>query len=107
MIMWENVLKRSGKKKLNFQFLREATLDKVKGMKGRVLNREEYLQLQEEIRQAYSAQHRNVPLKRIEQPITKILLANSLLEYQLKKVPQFDSDGKRIGRRNKTFYYFI
>ena len=105
--MWKNLLKRSGKKKLNFQSLREATLDKVKGMKGRVLNREEYLQLQEEIRQAYSAQHRNVPLKRIEQSITKILLANGLLEYKLKKVPQFDSDGKKIGRRNQTFYYFI
>ena len=105
--MWKNLLKRSGKKKLNFQSLREATLDKVKGMKGRVLNREEYLQLQEEIRQAYSAQHRNVQLKRIEHSITKILLANGLLEYKLKKVPQFDSDGKKIGRRNQTFYYFI
>lgn len=105
--MWENVLKRGGKKKLNFQFLKEITLDKVKGMKGEVLNRDEYLEFQEEIRQVYSAQHKNIPLKRIEQSITKILLANDSLEYKLKKVPQFDSDGKKIGRRTRTFYYFI
>jgi hypothetical protein len=45
--MWENVLKKGGRKKLNFQFLKEVTLDKVKGIKDRVLTREEYLQLQE------------------------------------------------------------
>tara|TARA_R100000406_G_scaffold89743_1_gene76026 strand:- start:519 stop:836 length:318 start_codon:yes stop_codon:yes gene_type:complete len=105
--MWENVLKKGGKKKLNFQFLKELTLDKVKGMKGEVLNRDEYLEFKEEIRQAYSAQHKNVPLKRIEQSITKILLANNLLEYQLQKVPKYDSDGKLLGRRSETFYYFI
>ena len=105
--MWENVLKRGGKKKLNFQFLKEITLDKVKGMKGEVLNRDEYLQFQEVIWRVYKTQHRNIPLKRIEQSITKILVTRGLLEYKLKKVPQFDSDGKRIGKRNKTFYYFI
>jgi predicted alternative tryptophan synthase beta-subunit len=92
---------------LNFQFLKEVTLDKVKGIKDRVLTREEYLQLQEEIRQAYSTQHKNVPLKRIAQSITKILTANGSLEYKLEKIPEFDSDGKLIGYRTQTFYYFI
>jgi hypothetical protein len=48
-----------------------------------------------------------VPLKRIAQSITKILTANGSLEYKLEKIPEFDSDGKLIGYRTQTFYYFI
>ena len=42
----------------------------------------------------------------ISQTITRILKTNGLLEVKGKRVSEFDADGKELGRRMKTFYYF-
>ena len=94
--MWENILKRSGKKSLDFQFLKEITLDKVRGMKGQVLTRDEYLKFQEEIRKIYRTRHQAVRLSQVEFTITKILKSNNLLEVNRKEETKYDSEGKKF-----------
>jgi len=108
MIMWKNIIKKKGSgKKLNFKFLKQIVLEKGKEMKGKVLNKDEYVQFQEAVRQVYTTQHKGIPLDRISQTITKILKANGLLETTQKGVSEFDADGKELGRREKRTYHFI
>ena len=108
MIMWKNIIKKKGSgKKLNFKFIKQIVLEKGKEMKGKVLNKDEYVQFQEAIRQVYATQHRGISLDRISQTITKILKANGLLETKHKGVSEFDADGKELGVRIQTVYYFI
>ena len=105
--MWVNIIRKKGStKKLNFKFLKEIVLKKGKEMKGKVLDIGEYMQFQEVIRLVYETQHKHIPLDRISQTITRILKTNGLLEVKGKRVSEFDADGKELGRRMKTFYYF-
>tara|TARA_R100000734_G_scaffold7679_1_gene6164 strand:- start:363 stop:680 length:318 start_codon:yes stop_codon:yes gene_type:complete len=105
--MWEDILKGRG---LNFKLLKRLTLIKGREMKGKVLTQEEYLQLQEVIRQVYSAENsirQTIPLDRISKLITKILKGNGLLEVKRKRVIKFDADGKQLGVRLQSVYHFI
>lgn len=106
--MWKGILKRRRSTRgLDFKLLKRLTLLKGREMKGKTLNRDEYVQFQEVIRQVYSTQHKNIILKRLEQTITKILKQNGLLEIKRKQVYEFDKDGKPLGRRLSPLYHFI
>jgi len=105
--MWKGILRKSG---VNFKLLKRLTLLKGREMKGKVLTKEEYLQLQEVIRQVYSAENsirQTIPLDRISKLITKILKENGLLEVKRKRVTKFDADGKQLGVRTQGVYHFI
>ena len=107
--MWKNIIRKKGaSKRLNFKLIKEITLEKGKEMKGKTLNNEEYMQFQEAIRQVYSTQHRNIPLDRIKNTITRILKQNDLLEIKRKQnIPEFDANGKLLGTRDRPSYHFI
>jgi len=106
--MWKSILKGRGSSRgLDFKLLKRLTLLKGREMKGKTLNRDEYLQFQEVIRQVYSTQHKHITLKRLEQTITRILKQNGLLEVKETSVAEFNPDGEEIGRRSKKIYHFI
>ena len=106
--MWESILKRRGSERgLDFKFLKRLTLLKGREMKGKILNRDEYMQFQEVIRKVYSTQHAQIPLSRIKNTITQILKQNGLLEVKTKWFPEFDADGKELGKRLRRIYHFI
>lgn len=106
--MWEEILKRSGRtKRLDYAFLKDVTLTKGKEIKGEVLSADEYLQLQEEIRQIYAKKHGRLSLDRIRFIITKILKGNNLLEVKKKKKIIFDDKGNRLGQKEVYDYHFI
>ena len=61
--MWKGILKGRGSTRgLDFKLLKRLTLLKGREMKGKTLNRDEYVQFQEVIRQVYSTQHKNIIL---------------------------------------------
>ena len=106
--MWEEILKRgSNFRKLNYNFLKETVLAKGREMKGEILSADEYLQIQEEIRQIYSKKHKSIILDRIKRAITKILKENNLLEVKKIDKTIYDSKGNALGYRRENVYYFI
>jgi len=113
--MWEEILKRGAAKRINYDFLKEIVLAKGKEMKGEVLSADEYLQLQEEIRQSYSTKHTSHPLggggrvggNRIRSIVTKILNKSNLLEVKIQSKIIFDNKGNSLGRRAVREYHFI
>jgi len=98
--MWFDILKRGAAKKLNYSFLKQITLSLANKFKGKTLIKDEFLDFLEQIRLNYSVKHRQIPLNRIRQTITKILIRNNLLEIKRKGL------GPEEYRREEKIYIF-
>tara|TARA_R100000388_G_C7120812_1_gene100887 strand:+ start:220 stop:522 length:303 start_codon:yes stop_codon:yes gene_type:complete len=82
--MWEDILKRAGAKRLNYSFLKQVTLGLANKFKGKTLNRDEFQDFLEQIRQVYSVKHKSISVDRIRNIIVTILKRNDLLEVKVK-----------------------
>jgi len=104
---WEEVIKRKGRRRIDFDFLNKVIIQEARHLKGQVLNQNEFDIFIEDVRDRYAKLHQQTTSDRIRSYIVKYLKKGNLLETKLGQ-QRIVIDGKFMGyKKNLLSYSFL
>jgi len=104
---WEEVIKRGGSRRIDFDFLNKVVIQEARHLKGQVLNQNEFGIFIEDVRDRYAKLHNQTTSDRIRSYIVKYLKKRNLLETKRVR-ERIVIDGKFMGyNENLLSYSFL